>query len=82
MTSKTISVTEDVYNLLRKMRLPGESFGETIARLCRLKTSLSLRLWAESSDGWSDLTPDEEARLEGTLETIRTTLRPEEVDLD
>jgi predicted CopG family antitoxin len=81
MTSKTISVTESVYNLLKKMRLPGESFGDTIARLCRTKTSLSLRLWAESSDGWSDLTADEAARLEGTLEAIRATLRPEEVSL-
>ncbi|RDE10887.1 MAG: antitoxin [Candidatus Thorarchaeota archaeon] len=82
MTSKTISVTEDVYNLLRKMRLPGESFGDTINRLCKSKTSLSLRIWAESSDGWSDLTPEEATRLENTLETIRITLHPEEVDLD
>ncbi len=82
MTSKTISVTVDVYNLLRKMQLPGESFGETITRLCKSKTSLSLRLWAESSDGWSDLTSDEEARLEDTLETISTTMHSEEVDLE
>ncbi|MBN2230656.1 MAG: antitoxin VapB family protein [Candidatus Thorarchaeota archaeon] len=81
MTSKTISVTSDVYNLLRKMRLPGESFGETIARLCRSKTSVSLCLWATSSDGWSDLTSDEEARLEETLERIHISLQPEEVDL-
>ncbi len=82
MTSKTISVTEDVYNLLRKMKLPGESFGETINRLCRHKTSVSLRLWAESSKGWSDLTSDEVAMLEDTIETIRTTLHVQEVDLD
>lgn len=80
MTSKTISVTGDVYNLLRKMQLPGESFGDTIARLCRSKTSVSLRLWAASSDGWSDLTSDEEARLEGALERIHIGLHPEEVD--
>ena len=77
MTSKTISVTSDVYNLLRKMRLPGESFGDTIARLCRSKTSVSLRLWATSSDGWSDLTSDEE----DTFERIHISLLPEEVDL-
>ena len=81
MTSKTISVTSDVYNLLRKMRLPGESFGDTIARLCRSKTSVSLRLWATSSDGWSDLTSDEVVRLEETLEKIHVNLHPEEVDL-
>jgi len=82
MTSKTISVTEDVYNLLRKMKLPGESFGKTINRLCRYKTSVSLRLWAESSKGWSDLSSDEVAMLKDTIETIRTTLRFQEVDLD
>lgn len=81
MTSKTISVREEVYNLLRKMQLPGESFGDTINRLCRSKTSVSLSIWAETSEGWSDLTPEEEAKLESTLETIRTTFRPEEVDL-
>ena len=81
MGSKTISITEEVYNLLKKMRLPGESFGNAIARLCRTKTSASLRLWAESSEGWSDLTGEEIARLEDTFDGIRKTLRPEGVDL-
>ena len=81
MASKTISVTEEVYNLLKKMRLPRESFGDAIARLCKVKTSASLRLWAESSKGWSDLTAEETARLEDTFGMIRETLRPEGVDL-
>lgn len=81
MTSKTISVTENVYNLLKRMRLRGESFGDTIARLCGTKTSISLRLWAQSSAGWSDLTPSELAKLEGALEAIRATLRAQEVGL-
>ncbi len=81
MTSRTISVTEDVYNLLKKMRLPGESFGDTIVRLCRSKTSAAMLVWAESSSGWSDLTDEEAALLDDTIEGIRKGIRPEEVDL-
>ncbi len=80
MVSKTISVTEEVYSLLKKMRLSGESFGDTIARLCRSRTSSSLRLWAETSEGWNDLTDEEVNRLEETINEIRSTLLPEGVD--
>ncbi len=72
MTSKTISVAEDVYNFLKKMKLPRESFGDTIARLCKGKTSKSLHLWALSSQGWSDLTESETAILEETIQESQT----------
>jgi len=81
MTSRTISVTEDVYNLLKKMRLPGESFGDAIVRLCRSKTSAAVLLWAESSSGWSDLSDQEASLLDDTIEGIRKGIRPEGVDL-
>ncbi len=38
MTSRTISISEEVYQLLEKMRLPGEKFGDTILRLCGVKS--------------------------------------------
>lgn len=34
MVSKVISITEDVYKLLKSVQLPEESFGDTIKRLC------------------------------------------------
>ncbi|MGY5853706.1 MAG: antitoxin VapB family protein [Candidatus Thorarchaeota archaeon] len=37
MTIKTISISEEVYNLLEKMRLPGERLDDTILRLCGIK---------------------------------------------
>jgi len=81
MASKTISVTVDVYNLLKKMRLPGESFGDTIARLCKSKTSESLYLWAQTSKGWADLTSEEQRLLDETLHGVRSSFREERVDL-
>ncbi len=37
MTTRTISVSEEVYQLLEKMRLPGERLDDTILRLCGVK---------------------------------------------
>ena len=34
MGSKVISITEDVYHLLKSVQLPKESFSDTIKRLC------------------------------------------------
>lgn len=49
MTSKTISVSEDVYDLLRKMKLKGESFSATIRRL------MKGRRISDCAGLWSDL---------------------------
>jgi predicted CopG family antitoxin len=81
MGSKTISVTEDVYNLLCKMKLPGESFGDTIRRLCKPKTTTGLREWMESSKGWSDLSKEEVDILEKAIDSVRKSLSAQEVDL-
>jgi predicted CopG family antitoxin len=66
MTSKTISVSEDVYNLLKKMKLKGESFSVTIRRLVKGR-------WLSDCAGlWSDLPDDalEEIKA-GVLEAKR-----------
>lgn len=81
MVSKTISVTEEVYNLLRKMKLPGESFGDTITRLCLSRTTSSVREWAKSADGWSDLTEKEVSELERAIEEVRASFNVEQVDV-
>lgn len=51
MTSKTISVSEDVYNLLKKMKLEKESFSQTIRRLVKdRKISDCAGLWSDLPD--------------------------------
>jgi predicted CopG family antitoxin len=51
MTSKTISVSEDAYELLMKMKLNGESFTETIRRLAkRRRLADCAGLWSDVSD--------------------------------
>lgn len=37
MTTKTISISQEVYDLLERLRLPGERLDETILRLCGIK---------------------------------------------
>jgi len=51
LTSKTISVSEDVYNLLKKMKLEKESFSQTIRRLVKdRKISDCAGLWSDLPD--------------------------------
>ena len=42
MGSKVISITEDVYKLLKSVQFPKESFGDTIKRLCNQTTAKNL----------------------------------------
>jgi predicted CopG family antitoxin len=51
MTSKNISVTEDVYELLSRMKLKGESFSDAIRRLAgRRRLADCAGLWADVSE--------------------------------
>jgi len=55
VTSKNISVTEDIYELLSKMKLKGESFSDTIRRLARRRSLADCAgLWSEVSEGEMD----------------------------
>ncbi len=51
VTSKNISISEDVYKMLIKLRLEGESFSDVIRRLVkRSRISECAGLWADMSD--------------------------------
>jgi predicted CopG family antitoxin len=48
LTSKNISITEDVYKLLTRMKLKDESFSQTIRRLAkRSRLSEYAGLWSD-----------------------------------
>jgi predicted CopG family antitoxin len=62
MTSKNISITEEVYNKLMKIKRANESFSELFLRLLRVqKTNFekSFGVWdlseEESKEIWSDI---------------------------
>ena len=76
MTSKTISVTEDVYNLLKKMKLPHESFGDTIERLCKNFSAENLTKWFDTTTGWEDMTEKEYDEVSGIINKFQKDLKP------
>lgn len=65
MTSKNISITDDVYEILTKMKLEGESFSDTIRRLAK-RGSL-----AECAGLWADMSDDEYRALVGGIESLK-----------
>ncbi len=80
MVSKTISVTEDVYNLLKRMKLPQESFGETIERLCKNFTTENLLNWFDSTEGWKDMSENEFKEFNVVIEDFQRDFKPQKVD--
>lgn len=68
MTSKNISLTEDVYELLKRMKMGEESFSDAIRRLA------GRRRLSDCAGLWSDV-PEEEmmALFESILDLRRRT---------
>ena len=63
MTQKTISLPEDVYLLLKKQKLHGESFPELITRLIQVKSSSEKNLeklagCLKDDDEWDTILED------------------------
>lgn len=68
MTSKNISLTEDAYELLKRMKMGEESFSDTIRRLA------GRRRLSDCAGLWSDVPEEEMAALvEGILDLRRRT---------
>jgi predicted CopG family antitoxin len=68
VTSKNISLTEDAYELLKRMKMGEESFSDTIRRLA------GRRRLSDCAGLWSDVPEEEMAALvEGILDLRRRT---------
>ena len=74
MASKTISITEDVYILLSKLKLPNESFGDVIKRICSEKLSSQLSPWIEDKALWSDMDDEEYREFKKSLKDRKYTM--------
>lgn len=66
MVSKNISITEEVYNLLSKVKLEDESFSDAITRLVRSRGKLS-----ECAGLWKDMSKVELEELRVGIEGAR-----------
>ncbi|MBS3790982.1 MAG: antitoxin VapB family protein [Candidatus Thermoplasmatota archaeon] len=66
MTSKTISVKEEVYDMLEKEKLPKESFSDTLTRLIKDKGKIS-----DLAGAWSDLDEKELESIEKGMKKVR-----------
>ncbi len=80
MASKTISVTEEVYQMLKNLKLPHESFGDIIKKLCEEKTVKNLLTWIDSDPLWSDMSDEEFSLIKKNLMREQTTFTPTQVD--
>ncbi len=82
MASKTISVTQEVYDLLSRFKLPHESFGDAIKRLCEEKTAVSLYEWVINRSLWSDMSEEEYKQIKNNINSIRERFTIQEVNID
>jgi predicted CopG family antitoxin len=62
--------------MLRKMKLPQESFGDTIERLCSSYTTNNLKEWIEKTDGWEEMTNEEYMEIMEAVKGFGKTFKP------
>ena len=66
MTTKTITITTDAYDLLARNKLPSESFSQAIKRSFDKKKSI-----LDLSGVWADISDKDATEMKETIETIR-----------
>ena len=71
MGSKVISITEDVYKLLKSAQFPGESFGDTIKRLCGKSSAKSLHYKMKNDSSLTSVPDDIWDSFEDDVKILR-----------
>jgi predicted CopG family antitoxin len=82
MALKTISITEEVYELLKNTKLPHECFGDVIKRLCEEKTAKSLVQWIQKEELWSNMDLNDFNEVENSILSSKKNFTPYEGNLE
>lgn len=80
MASKTISVTEDVYRLLKRVKLPNESFGDTIQRFIQNYSMKNIIEWYTTSQ-FEPISEAEASHLEKAVSRFSKGFQPQNEEL-
>jgi len=75
MSTKTIAIMDDVYQLLEKMKAPHESFTELLRRLAKKKGDIM-----EFAGSWSDCSEKEAEELKKKILLMRSNKRLRELE--
>ncbi len=70
MGTKTISIMDDVYELLVKSKHKNESFSDIIRRTLKARSDFS-----DVIGGWSDISDSEFAKIENAVQSVRKSKR-------
>ncbi len=65
MTTKTISIMDDVYERIKTLKAPGESFSDILRRITS-KVDIM-----EFAGSWKDITDEELKKIESKLSDMR-----------
>jgi len=71
MAFKTLTISVEAYNKLRKLKAEGESFTDVVLRLSEGRGSI-----VRHAGGWSDMTDKEQKELMKTLNEMWSTWKP------
>ncbi len=74
MTTKTISITEDIYERLKAIKTEDESFSEELKRLTETKGSIM-----EFAGSWNDIGEEDANRIKGAIREMRKGTRLDEI---
>ena len=82
VASKTISVTDEVYQMIKNIKLPNESFGDVIRKLVEEKTAGNLLAWVKEKTLWEDMDENELQTINNEKKKKKSTFTITEVDLN
>lgn len=71
MGFKTLTITDEAYNKLRRLKAEGESFTDVVLRLSEGRCNV-----LRHAGGWSDMTDKEEKELLKTLRDMWSRWKP------